>query len=174
MIILTQAISRNGRASAGCEWVIFKRVRIAANCILYLTHVHPSVHLSACITTVPTGQIAVEYTFGLVWKFIDNIQVWLKPRKISRTLQWRPKNVLLLPATLSCNKSPLFEWKVSGCLDSRGGIKIRRTRHNITCSILYTDFGEPTKNVLPMTICLTSTTFTCVTRLILTQTIQLT
>jgi hypothetical protein len=167
-----QAIPRKSTL-VGCELVIFKRVRIAANCALYLTHVHPSVHLSECITTAPTGQIAVEYTCRLAWKFIDSIQAWLKPRKISGTLQWRPKNVLLLPATLSRNKSSLFEWKLSSCLDSQRGIKIRRTRHNVTFSILYTDFGRPTKSVLSMTVCLTSTTLTCVTRLILTQTLQL-
>jgi hypothetical protein len=120
MSILMQAIPRKSRTLAGCDVVIFKRVRIAANCALYLTHVH----LSACITTVPTGHIAVEHTFGLVWIFIDNIQVWLKPRKISGTLQCRPKNVLLLPVTLSRNKSPLFEWKVSDCLGSQGGKKL--------------------------------------------------
>jgi hypothetical protein len=72
-----------------------------------------------------------------VWIFIDNTQVWLKPRKISGTLEWRPKNVLLLPAALSLKEGPLFEWKLSGCLDRRGGIKIRWTRPNVTCSVVH-------------------------------------
>ena len=50
---------------------------------------------------------------------------------------------------------------MSGCLDSREGIKIRRTRHNVT----YTDFDGRSKSVLHMTVCLPSTTLTCVTRL---------
>lgn len=66
MIILTQAILRSDTTLGGCELVIFKRFRIAANCALFLTHVHPSVHLSACITTAPAGQTTVEYTLGLV------------------------------------------------------------------------------------------------------------
>jgi len=47
---------------------------------------------------------------GLLWKYVEEFQIWLKSGKSIRHFKRRSRYVLLLLGTLNCHKSALFNW----------------------------------------------------------------
>ena len=60
---------------------------------------------------------------GLTWKYVHKSEIWLKFGKNIGNFIWRRKYLFLL--------STILNETLSGCLDSRGGINIRRTRQKL-------------------------------------------
>ena len=61
---------------------------------------------------------------GLLRKPVKKINIQLKPGKNVGHFTWTPRSVLLLPATLNCHKSTIFEWNGNRLLG-----KPRRYKH---------------------------------------------
>ena len=82
--------------------------------------------MSACIRADPTGRISVKFVIGdLHEKCAEKIHICIKWGKNIGHFMRRPKYVILLPVTLNCSKSALFEW--SDIRLFRGGINVTRT-----------------------------------------------
>ena len=82
--------------------------------------------------------------WGLLWKFIGT--AWKSGKNIGE-FAWRPKHVLLLPATLNCHKSALCDRNCIWLLGQPRKYKQQRTRRSVTLyvrclSCLYIFFGR--------------------------------
>ena len=61
-----------------------------------------SVRLSACISVTAIGRISMKFHVGNLYeKSVEKTQIGLKSDRNIGHIAWRPKYVLLLPATLT-------------------------------------------------------------------------
>jgi hypothetical protein len=102
---------------------VFRRVRIVVKSAL-LPKSCPSVRMSACISSAPTGQISLKFGIGdFHEKSVEQIHFCLIWGKNIGHFTRRPKYVILLPTTLNRRNSAVFEWN---------GINVTRTRLSVS------------------------------------------
>jgi hypothetical protein len=97
----------------------------------------PSVCLSACISATPTGRIFVKFLiFGTFVKIRRESPDLLKiGKKLSGALHEDLSRFDCYRRHEITTKSLFSSKRVSGCYDSRGGINITRTRHNVNITL---------------------------------------
>jgi hypothetical protein len=94
---------------------IFWRVYTVAESSQYLCHVRlsvgPSFRLAACISALLLDGFPWNLLLGVLWKCVMKIHIWLKSSKNMGHFAWRPKYVLLSPASLNhVTRSVGMEW----------------------------------------------------------------
>jgi hypothetical protein len=70
--------------------------------------------------------------WGILWKYVKKIKVWLKSGKSIGRLTWRPTYVLLFLVTLNRHNSALFQWNGIRLSGSPRKYSTMRKRHNVT------------------------------------------
>ena len=98
---------------------------------LLLPSCRPSVYLAVCLSVCPSAQHGSHWTdgrkiwyWGLLWKSGQKIQISLKSDKYIGHFAWRPKYVLLFPATLNRHKALSSTEMVSGCQSVRQSVRL--------------------------------------------------
>ena len=117
--VITGVISPVSRGPHRFTYISINQARSRSREKRLLPSSCPSVCLFGCphvTSAVPTGRISVKFYIGdFLWKSVKKTETWLQSGKNIGHFTWRPKYVLLLPATLNHHKSLSSSDMVSGC-----------------------------------------------------------